>query len=134
MRIARLATLAACLPVLGGCVVWDIKDSLVSIDEQLTTIDAQLDGINGRLDTLETNLEPLPELHKLEELAAINASIEPIEKHLASLRKTIANIDSTVPFLNISEDTGDEEELQAEPEQTPEEPPVETPAEGDSSE
>jgi predicted nucleic acid-binding Zn-ribbon protein len=117
-RIATLI-LAATLPMLQGCIVWDINDNLTSINEQLTDVDNQLTRVDSELTTinqqltdLRTDLEPLPELTKLEQLAVINSSLAPIEKHLASLRRTIANINSTIPFLNISDDTGEEEELQ----------------------
>ncbi|MEO0511389.1 MAG: hypothetical protein AAF108_00625 [Planctomycetota bacterium] len=112
MKIRALLATALLTPALGGCVVWDIKDNLVSINEKLGEIDE-------RLVQLESDLEPLPELTKLAELEAINESIDPIEKHLASLRKTIASIDSTVPFLNFTDDTEEsveEESAEGEPE------------------
>lgn len=132
MRLTASLALVALTPTLSGCIVWDINNNLTAInnqltnvdnqltnvdsqlsrvDEQLTRVDGELTTINQQLTDLRSDLEPLPQLSKLDELEAINASLGPIEKHLASLRRTIANINSTIPFLKISDDTGDEEEL-----------------------
>jgi len=46
-------------------------------------------------------------------LETLRSDLDEVSEHLASLRKTINNIDSTIPFLKIS---GDEEDETGEPE------------------
>lgn len=119
----------------SGCIVWDINNNLTSINEQLSEVDGKIERvdneltvINRQLESLQNDLEPLPQLSKLDQLETINNSLGPIEKHLASLRRTIANINSTIPFLDISDDTGEEAELQESPAtesaETPDAPPA----------
>ncbi|MFI4853877.1 MAG: hypothetical protein ACIAQF_02725 [Phycisphaerales bacterium JB065] len=141
--IGLLLAGSACMP---GCIVWDIKDELVGANEQLLAIDGSfqlveetnqkltaleqrlvvLDSINDNLTSIDAKLAAIDE--KLgpvgERLATIDAELEKVGVHLASLRKTINNIDSTIPFLSISGDSDEDKETLEEG--TPAEPPQES--------
>ncbi|MHC5113913.1 MAG: hypothetical protein ACYTGP_05740 [Planctomycetota bacterium] len=135
-RPTILALLAATL--LPGCVFADIEKELASANTKMENANDRLDQIetsleeikrtNELLDDVEPQLEGLTKLdhlEKLETLQSIDASLKRLDEHLASLRETIHNIDSTIPFLTISADDDEAvEEAQAEA-GTGDEPPKE---------
>ena len=99
---------AATLP---GCVVWEIRDELVSVNTRLAAVDERLGSIDEQLEAIEPQLEPLPNLERLQTLGSITTSLEQIDAHLAALRRTISSLDRAVPFLKFSS----EEDSEAEP-------------------
>lgn len=101
------------LVLMPGCVVWDIKDgisasneNLVRIEGELTSIDEGLGLTNENLETVESRLASMDE-----QLKSLQTQLDATNTHLESLRKTINNIDNTIPFLKFSGD--DEEEQEA---------------------
>ncbi|MFG0283821.1 MAG: hypothetical protein ACF8R7_05315 [Phycisphaerales bacterium JB039] len=120
IRAMVVAAGAAC-GVLGqsGCIIWDTYDQVVYANESLVKANEGLDRANESLDTI--NEEVLGEIRRtnellvelkgqLEVMQSIDTSLKNLDKHLASLRKTIENIDSTIPFLKLSEPEPEEEE------------------------
>lgn len=128
--VAMLLSLLA----LPGCVIGEIRDELGNTNQQLTDIDeglTEVERVNELLTDLDAALNDLDQVRlvsletQLETLEAINTNMELINQrlmtvenslvetneHLASLRRTINNIDSTIPFLSISGD--DEEDREA---------------------
>jgi hypothetical protein len=105
------------IPLLGavatlpGCVVWEIRDELVSVNTRLAAVDERLGSIDEQLQAIEPQLEPLPNLERLQTLGSITTSLEQIDAHLAALRRTISSLDRAVPFLKFSS----EEDSEAEP-------------------
>lgn len=103
--------------VLPGCVIGDIRDELGTANRQLTDLDSAVSDLDKiRLANLEEQLVILKAID--DNLTAINERLFTVEgslvvtnDHLASLRRTINNIDSTIPFLSLS---GDDEEDRAE--------------------
>ncbi|MEL6328695.1 MAG: hypothetical protein AAFR38_03455 [Planctomycetota bacterium] len=112
MRRTNVILLAACVCPLPGCVFGDIRDQLVQVNANMERLDDRVVGLEETV--IELNQERLAALDRLE---SIEVSLADIDDHLASLRRTISNIDSTIPFLEIA----DEEE------------PAPEPAEGDGS-
>ena len=93
----------ACAAALPGCIIQDIRDDLRGANERLDQVDSRLQEVevtNTKLAQLETQLELLQ---------SIDASLKNLDVHLASLRKTIGNIDSAIPFLKISGDEPEDE-------------------------
>lgn len=146
---------------LPGCIVQDIHDQIALSNEKLAQIDesfAKVERANELLNNLDAQLDQLAQLEAIQanlsaistKLGTIDGNLESMDariasletelvevgEHLASLRRTINNIDSTIPFLKISGD-GDEgkEALEADPEQTrpspePQAPPRPTTGDG----
>lgn len=123
MRLFRLLCAGGFLLLvsagMGGCVVWDIKDgieasntNLERIQTQLETIDRDIARVNQNLDQLETRLDPMgATLASMDtQLKDLQTRLDATNGHLESLRKTINNIDSTIPFLNFSGDDEAEQE------------------------
>ena len=103
--------LGLALSPLSGCVVWDIEEGIVAsngnlgrIEDELNAIDEGLGETNDNLGTVEARLTSMDE-----QLRSLQAQLDATNAHLESLRKTINNIDKTIPFLSIS---GDDEEEQ----------------------
>ncbi|MDX9910785.1 MAG: hypothetical protein RBS39_03030 [Phycisphaerales bacterium] len=105
----------ACAAVLPGCIIQDIRDDLRGANERLDRVDTLMTQANARLDKVDTRLEQVEVTNasleslqrQLELLQSIDTSLKNLDVHLASLRKTIASIDSAIPFLSIS---GDDDE------------------------
>lgn len=127
-----------CLPLiaiglpLGGCVfrdVKDIRDNLVMTNERLDRTETLLQDVgqvNPKLDDLQTLLDEMQvrlEIMKSIDsslgsmdttLKSVDKSLMALDQHLASLRRTLENIDSTIPFLKLSDPGPAEDELDAE--------------------
>jgi hypothetical protein len=115
---------------LSGCIVQEIRDDLKSANARLGTVDQnlastteklgvvernlaetntklataneQLTGVGGGLGTTNSSLGQLEQQLRL--LESIDKSMVRLDGHLASLRGTIARIDSTIPFLDLGGD------------------------------
>lgn len=108
VRVSILLAAPLALATLPGCIIQDIRDDLRGVNERL-------DRVDTRLEELRVTNETLAQLeNQLELLQSIDTSLKNLDVHLASLRETIGNIDSAIPFLKIS---GDEpaDESQTEP-------------------
>lgn len=130
-RIPLVAALAALL-LLPGCIVSEIRDQMVAANESLDRVELALeriDATNARLKEVETKLKALETMESINgSLVSIDGTLHKLDDHLASLRRTIDNIDSTIPFLSIS---GDSEEEEAEGAEGGEPGSTTVPAEGD---
>lgn len=116
---------------LPGCIVQDIHDQLEASNAELARINRtieQLERTNTLLTSIEVRLSSIDErlvsvderLGSVDErLATLRVLLDAVSEHLASLRRTINNIDSTIPFLKLSgdrdEDAGEAGEGNAEP-------------------
>lgn len=128
-----LLCLAAFL-LLPGCIVQDIHDrmeetslamtqanaNLVRVTQELETANRVLDSRLAQIDLTNQHLQATQD--RLAILESIDASLKALDVHLASLRRTLDNIDSTVPFLDLA-DPPPENEAAA-----PTDPPTEAPA------
>ncbi len=94
------------LMLMPGCVVWDIEEGIATSNQNLEQIEGELSTINANLDTVNARMSSMDE-----QLMSLQAQIDATNAHLESLRKTINNIDNTIPFLKLSGD--DEEEQEA---------------------
>ena len=117
-----------------GCIVSEIRDELVTINANMkVTQDILLDAsatlhvVQGQLDQVQRTNDLLVQLQAglgTEEIAStktqnrtsiistmegIDVSLAKMDEHLSALRKTIANIDNTIPFLKFAADDEDEE-------------------------
>ncbi len=102
LAMLALATLAANM---SGCLGWEIRDELRRVNTSLDDIKVQLGTVNDGLLKLERTNTLLSNLDmKLASMETTNASLSSIDAHLASLRRTLNNIDSTIPFLKVSDD------------------------------
>lgn len=119
-RLMCAGWLVLMLLSMPGCVVWDIMNgieasnaNLERIQTQLDAIDRDMDRVNTNLEQVEARLNPMGEtLASMDtQLKDLQTRLEKTNGHLESLRKTINNIDSTIPFLKLSGD--DEEEQEA---------------------
>lgn len=118
-RLAPISLVLAAALTMPGCIIWDAYDqlelanqqlgdintNLEEIDANLVTIDAKLATIDAKLATIDANLDTVDA-----SLSKIQPMLVQIDGHLASLRKTINNIDSTIPFLKLSGDDDDEKD------------------------
>jgi uncharacterized protein YoxC len=114
LPLAGVAIAACCLP-LGGCIFNDIHEEIVRTNERLDTLEQQLDLVreantllatgNDELDAVQTELGTVQQ--QLSTLESIDTSLKRLDEHLAALRATINNIDSSIPFLKISGDPDD---------------------------
>jgi len=108
-RVTAVFFVTAALAAMPGCIVQDTAHNLNMINEHMVDLSFQLDSINEELISLrklqQTN-ESLEALQtRLEILDSINATLSALDAHLASLRKTLKNIDETIPFLKIADDS-----------------------------
>lgn len=101
---------------LSGCIVQEIRDDLKGVNTKLGTVETNLNetnkmlaganerlsGVGGGLEVTNSSLSTLDERVRL--LASIDKSMVKLDAHLASLRGTIARIDSTIPFLDLGGD------------------------------
>jgi prefoldin subunit 5 len=113
----------------GGCVFDHIHEELVAINgnmkvtqDILRQANTTLDEVHQQLDEVQKTNELLVQLQAglgTEEAAdtraenrmsiigtmeSIDRSLGKMDDHMTALRKTIANIDSTIPFLKFSSD------------------------------
>lgn len=134
-RLAALLALSAAATGLPGCVFDDIHEELVIINQNMEETQVILRGASDTLDTVQTQLDQVQRTNDLlvqlqaglgtEDLAQtqtenrlsiigtmerIDESLAKMDQHLASLRKTISNIDSTIPFLGLGGGDDDEDE------------------------
>jgi len=101
---------------LSGCIVQEIRDDLKGVNTKLGTVETNLNetnkmlaganerlsGVGGGLEVTNSSLSTLDERVRL--LASIDKSMVKLDGHLASLRGTIARIDSAIPFLDLGGD------------------------------
>jgi prefoldin subunit 5 len=129
-RLAFVTALLTAGLALTGCVFDDIHSEMQSananlepLDERiargndvLVRLEAELQQVSRANDLLETGNERLESLEQRlavmesvqQSLVSIDTTLKHLDAHLASLRKTIDNIDSTIPFLKFSDDTDTE--------------------------
>jgi septal ring factor EnvC (AmiA/AmiB activator) len=130
-RLLYAAMCVAMLATLPGCIVRDIHKELVEANARVAAVEQELQRIKRTntlldalqqerlniLDSMQTTLVALQE--RLETMDSIDESLKKLDRHLASLRKTIDNIDSTIPFLKIGDDKSvEEDEAEIEEEQS----------------
>lgn len=131
----RFLAVPACGLALPGCIVRDIHNEMVGVNEHLTRVEialAEIDRTNDALADLKVRLELLEKIASVDEslrsmdgqLTTIQGSLSNLDQHLASLRRTISNIDSTIPFLRISGDQPEEGEAETPPDGPSETPPA----------
>ena len=93
---------------LSGCLAYEVRNELRQVNASLDDVKVQLGTVNDGLLKLERTNTLLSDLDmKLASLETTNASLSSIDAHLASLRRTLNNIDSTIPFLKVSDDDKD---------------------------
>ena len=121
MLIALLALATFTMP---ACIVEDIRDGIVVSNSEIARVDASIEASNREVARANELLESLD--GQLAALRETNETLVALREDLASLRGTIDNIDSTIPFLKLSEP---EPEDEPEPKISPETVPgsVETP-------
>lgn len=127
---------------LPGCIVQDIHDQLEASNAELARINRtieQLERTNTLLTSIEVRLSSIDErlvsvderLGSVDErLATLRVLLDAVSEHLASLRRTINNIDSTIPFLKFSGDDAEAKEgleVEGDPTLPTESPQPETP-------
>lgn len=91
--------LAATLLMLPGCVAFEIRDELRKTNENLAAANTQLMVANTELDAANAKL-----LEANARLVDANRDLTTVNGHLGSLRNTLDNIDSMIPFINITDD------------------------------
>ncbi|MBL8747264.1 MAG: hypothetical protein JNK58_13025 [Phycisphaerae bacterium] len=104
---------------MGGCVFREIRDEIRTSNAQLRGVEGELTSTNaaigrtnevlkdvetglGRLDATNVSLSDMQE--RLSLLRSIEESLRRMDVHLASLRKTISQIDSMIPFVDLGGD------------------------------
>lgn len=93
---------------MSGCLAYEIRNELRQVNASLDDVKVQLGTVNDGLLKLERTNTLLSDLDmKLASLETTNGSLSSIDAHLASLRRTLNNIDSTIPFLKVSDDDKD---------------------------
>lgn len=97
----RFSALLGALLMMPGCIAWQIRDELRRTNDTLEHIQHQLDEVDSKMDYVDTTNQILTDMQE--------TSLKHLDEHLASLRKTISNIDSTIPFLKISDDPPEDE-------------------------
>jgi prefoldin subunit 5 len=113
----------------GGCVFDKIHEELVAINGNMEETQGILREANATLDEVHQQLNEVQKTNELlvqlqaglgtEEAAdtreenrmsiigtmeSIDRSLGKMDQHMTALRKTISNIDSTIPFLKLSSD------------------------------
>lgn len=105
VRLLAALTLAALTAHMSGCLAYEIRNELRQANASLDDVKLRLATVNDSLLKLERTNTLLSNLDmKLASLETTNASLSSIDAHLASLRRTLNNIDSTIPFLKVSDD------------------------------
>lgn len=116
-RLLLTAAAVGCLAMLPGCIVWDIHDQIATTNDRIQSLEDELaliSEVNKQLVDINKDLDGIQQqLTQLSTLESITESLKKLDAHLASLRKTISNIDSTIPFLKLSSDDETEETDQA---------------------
>lgn len=108
VRLLAAFTLATLTAHMSGCLAYEIRNELRQVNASLDDVKVQLGTVNDGLLKLERTNTLLSNLDmKLASLETTNGSLSSIDAHLASLRRTLNNIDSTIPFLKVSDDDKD---------------------------
>lgn len=111
-RRTAAAALLLCALLMPGCIVDEIRTNIVRVNDQMDTISNQLDELLGKLGSLDRLQGIDDSLASVErDLGEVEQSLAATNEHLLSLRNTINNIDSTIPFLKLS---GDDDETKEE--------------------
>ena len=147
MKHTMIVLLSLCFLLPSGCIVQDIHDQIANSNTELATINRTIEqlertntlltSIEGNLSSIDTKLESIDRnLGSVDErMSTLQVVLDAVSEHLASLRRTINNIDSTIPFLRLSGDSeGEDGEEQSGSEQpailiVPEDAIKEVPAE-----
>lgn len=104
-RLLAAISIATLATQLSGCLAYEVRNELRQINASLDDVKVQLGTVNDGLLKLERTNTLLSDLDmKLTSLETTNASLSSIDAHLASLRRTLNNIDSTIPFLKVSDE------------------------------
>ncbi|MEO1129828.1 MAG: hypothetical protein AAFX05_09010 [Planctomycetota bacterium] len=117
MRTQMIITLSLAAIAMPGCIANEIRDGLnlanenmVNINESINRVELQLSNIQEtQLAELQIKLEKISTIDQSiadvnEDLDGVQISLTRLDEHLASLRKTLQNIDSTIPFLSLADD------------------------------
>jgi septal ring factor EnvC (AmiA/AmiB activator) len=113
-----LIALTPAIITMSGCIVGEIQDQVVTanhgleeVNEEMNRITELLVAVQKQLEQVERTNELLIETQaQLKTMDSIDASLKNLDVHLASLRRTLDNIDSTIPFLKLTSD----DEIEAE--------------------
>jgi prefoldin subunit 5 len=113
--------------ILSGCVVGEIRDEMVTSNASISDTNLLLEGIRSDIDQTNQQLVALAERmdrneNYLKRLETIDTSLKALDAHLASLRATLENIDSTIPFLNFAD--REDEQATTQPATQPETQPA----------
>lgn len=131
VRLLAAFTITTLAAHMSGCLAYEIRNELRQVNASLDDVKVQLGTVNDGLLKLERTNTLLSDLDiKLTSLETTNGSLSSIDAHLASLRRTLNNIDSTIPFLKVSDDDKDSPIETAEEKAThqPKEEPATEPA------
>jgi hypothetical protein len=142
-RVAASAFLLAAIiasATMSGCIVREIRDEMVTSNQSISDSNLLLQGIREDINQTNVHLASLQErldrqFEQLQKLQSIDGSLTAIDAHLASLRKTLENIDSTIPLLSFADDAEDEATTQpaTQPASQPESQPANLPAQRNNS-
>lgn len=111
-QLAMTVSAPALALAIPGCIVQDIHDQIALSNQQLTGINDQLASIDDNLTSIDDKLAAIDEKLATVDgrMANLQGVLDAITEHLASLRRTINNIDSTIPFLKLSGDDDEEQQ------------------------
>lgn len=111
LRRVTAAALAALAAASAGCVFEDINEGIQGTNAQLASTNRDLDRLNEQVAEVKKTREQLGDLQeRLEILRSIDESLRLVHEDLESLRGTLARIDRTIPFLNLSPDNDEKVE------------------------
>lgn len=104
MKPTLCAAAASCLPFLGGCVFWDIRDEVRNTNSRLGVVESRLNSTNEALDTTNTKLESVTGQlkqvdHSLDRLDITNTSLGNVDERLVllkSLDASLARVDTSL--------------------------------------
>lgn len=139
-RSCAVLSAAALALTLPGCIIQDIHDRMEETSLEMSRANENLERVTAQLEvanaTLEqrlaaidiTNEHLTATRERLELLDAIHHELKALDLHLASLRRTLDNIDSVIPILNLADPATDPaEETPEEPTGTPPDAPATSP-------
>ncbi len=101
-----MSALIVMVGTLPGCIANEIRDNLMQVNESLTRTNATLDLVISELGLRLKRLEGMDaSLVSIDgELDQIQVSLVRLDDHMVSLRRTLQNIDKTIPFLKLADD------------------------------
>jgi hypothetical protein len=111
-RVAAAIALAGATIPMCGCIIGEIQDQVVTANHGLEEVNDEMNRITELLVVVQKQLEQVERTNELlietqaqlQTMNSIDASLKNLDVHLASLRQTLENIDSTIPFLKLTSD------------------------------